>query len=345
MPLPPIIDPHIHQWSPRTTPRPVSPVVRMFGWSEVWKQRMLRLAFPKAAQDFVGTPDHVGSDYLPADYRRDMAALPIQGVVHVEAGWQGWRATAVADETTWLAQLPDSDFILGMVGAADLESPHLDAQLDAHTAASPRIRGVRDKLACSPHRGVMDWNTNAHLLEDPAWQRGYARLGERDLSFDAWMYSHQLPAFRTVAAAHPETRVVLCHMGTPIGFGGPYGGLSETARADIQARWRDDMAALAELPHVYVKLSGFTMPVVGWGLHDQEPASVETLVELLGPAIRDTIGWFGPQRCMFASNFPMDKVSTSLSNLFHAFDRITATDDDDARAALFAGTATRFYRL
>lgn len=345
MPLPPIIDPHIHQWSPRDTPRPVSPVVKLLGWSPALMRRALQLAFPRASLDFVGAVDHVAADYLPADYRIDQDALPIEGVVHVEAGWEARTPVGVADETAWLESLPHNDFILGMVGAADLESPDLDAQLDAHQQASPRFRGVRDKLACSPARGVMDWNPRSDLLHDPAWQRGYARLGERDLSFDAWMYSHQLPAFRTVAAAHPETRVVLCHMGTPVGFGGPHGGLTDAERHDIRARWRDDMMAIAELPHVHVKLSGFLMPVVGWGLHGDAPASIEALAERIGPPIRAVLDWFGAERCMFASNFPMDKVSTTLSNLFHAYDRITADVSEADRAALFAGTARRFYRL
>ncbi|HCH61360.1 MAG: hypothetical protein CL927_18750 [Deltaproteobacteria bacterium] len=345
MPLPPIIDPHMHQWSPRTTPRPVTPVVRMFGWSPTWTRRMLHLTFPRSARAFVGAVDHVAADYLPADYQGDGDGLPIEGVVHVEAGWQARTPEGLAEETAWLESLPHNDFILGIVGAADLESPKLDAQLDAHSAASARFRGVRDKLACSPARGVMDWNTDSRLLHNPAWHRGYARLGERGLSFDAWMYSHQLPAFRSVAANHPETSVVLCHMGTPVGFGGPHGGLSESERHDLRARWRDEMMALAELSHVHVKLSGFLMPVVGWGLHTDAPASVDAIVERIGPPTLDVIRWFGAERCMFASNFPMDKVSTTLSNLFQAFDRITAAHSESERTDLFAGTARRFYRL
>ena len=100
-----------------------------------------------------------------------------------------------------------------MVGAADRQSPGLDAQLDAHQRQSP-VPGRARQARLQSGQGVMDWNPRSDLLHDPTWQRGYARLGERDLSFDAWMYNHQLPAFRTVAAAHPET-AWCCAMGTP----------------------------------------------------------------------------------------------------------------------------------
>ncbi len=345
MALPPIVDAHIHLWSPQRTPRLVSPVVKVAGWSRSLTHRLLNLAFPRDAIDFVGKVDHVAADFLPADYRTDAQALPLTGVVHVEAGWVARKPAQVADETAWLHTLEGTDLIRAIVGAANLASPDLDAQLDAHQAASARFVGVRDKLASSPHKGVMEWATAPDLLSLPAWRRGFARLGERGLSFDAWMYSPQLPQFRAIAEAHPETRVVLDHVGTPIGLGGPFGGVPEAERKDAIARWRDELAAFAQLPQVYVKLSGLTMPVVGWGLHLREPIDVHTLADLLGPHIRYAIELFGPRRCMFASNFPMDKVSGSLATLYGAFDRITADLDDADRRALFAETALRFYRV
>ncbi len=345
MAMPPIIDPHVHLWAPRSTPRAASPLATLYAWSRRVARGAASVLFPKAALDFVGKVDHVAADYLPPHYRQDVADLDIRGVVHVEASWQARDALAVAAETRWLEGLEDHGLLLGIVGAADLAYPHLDALLDAHLAASPRFRGVRHKLSCSPHRGIHDWTPDPELLSNPAWHRGYARLGERDLTFDAWMYSHQLAAFRKVAAAYPDTRVILDHVGTPIGLGGPFGGLPDRERADIEARWRDDLAALAELPHVHLKLSGLLMPILGFGLHTREPIDADALAELLGPHVRFALGLFGPDRCSFASNFPMDKVSTSLATLYGAFDRITADRTEAERKALFAGNAQRFYRL
>jgi len=339
--LPPIIDPHVHFWQPWTTPRRVTPLVRLLGWSRRLTRAAARAAFPRAANDFVGRPDFVTADHLPATYLRD-AEVDVTGVVHVEAGWEG---RDVAQETAWLEGLDDRGLILGIVGAAELGAPDLDARLDRHAAASRRFVGVRDKLACSPRRGLVDWAHDPGALTDAAWIRGYARLAERGLTFDAWMYSPQLPAFRDVAAAHPGTRVVVDHVGTPVGLGGPFGGLSHAERADLEARWRDDLAALAELPHVHLKLSGLTMPIVGFGLHDGPPVDAAELAERIGPPYRYALECFGTERCMFGSNFPVDKVSTSMGTLYAVFDEITADLSDEARAALFAGNARRFYGL
>ncbi|MEL6343954.1 MAG: amidohydrolase family protein [Myxococcota bacterium] len=344
MSLPSIFDPHVHLWMPRSTPRTVTPLVKLFGWSRPIMDLAARLLFPRDALDFVGRIDYVTADYLPADYLRDAAGLDILGVVHVEASWNARHPMGMADETRWLEGLAGGDVIRAIVGAADLASPDLDALLDAHARTSDRFVGVRDKLACSPRRGLMDWTRSPNALTDPAWQEGYGRLGARGLSFDAWMYSPQLKDFTAVAAAHPQTRVVLDHVGTPPGLGGAYGGLSDSERADITARWRDDLAALAELSQVHLKLSGLTMPIAGWGLHEQPPITAAQLAERLGPHIRYALDLFGPERCMFASNFPMDKVSVPLTTLFAAFDSIVADRSEEARQQLFSGTAQRFYR-
>jgi len=142
--------------------------------------------------------------------------------------------------------------------------------------------------------------------------------------------------------------VILCHAGTPVGWAGPFSqtGHSEPERADIDRSWRAGLTRLAELPNVTVKLSGLTMPVVGFSYHEREsqPTAVE-LAESLRPLVRFVIDTFGSERCMFASNFPVDKVSNTWADLFAAYDAITADFSEPERARLFRENAERIYRL
>jgi L-fuconolactonase len=344
-----IIDPHIHLWAPRSTPRTVSPAVKLLGWSEWLMRHVAPRLFPGAARAFVGKTNYVMSDYLPEDWRRDTGGFRdrARGFVHVQADWQGRGPLGAVGETRWLEEICGPE-LLGIVGEAALESESLGLILDAHAEASPRFVGIRDTLAHDPDRGVMDYDDRPDRFEDAAWQRGYAELGRRGLSFDAWMYSPQLRAFEAVVRAHPETRVVLDHLGTPIGLGGPYAGFGHTAakREELVARWRDDLAALAAHEQVHAKISGLFMPIVGWDLHerDRAPSNAE-LVDRLGPHVEYALETFGPRRCMFASNFPMDKVSTSWVALYEAFDELSRTRDEAERRALFHDNAARFYGL
>ena len=119
-----------------------------------------------------------------------------------------------------------------------------------------------------------------------------------------------------LAEAFPQTPIILCHLGTPVAIGGPFAGLGKTMaqRAAIYDSWADALAKLAEHPNVSVKLSGLTMPVLGWGYHTlPSPPGVTRIVDDLAPLVKHAIESFGVERCMFASNFPVDRVSTSFA--------------------------------
>lgn len=344
---PDVLDAHIHLWDPRTTPRAVTPLVKALGAHPAALRRVMQALVPRSVQDFLGDPRFVLNPFLPPDYRA-LAGVRVGDYVHVEAGYVALRPLGLAGESRWLAGLRDGP--RGVVGAVNLESPQLGQLLDAHQAANPRFRGVRDKLAHSTAPGVMNWTRAAARTQRPAFRRGYALLGERGLSFDAFIYSTQLNELAQLAEAHPETPLVLCHMGTPVALEGPFGGCGTTpaARADIAARWRDGLLRLASLPHVHVKLSGMLMPVVGFGFHQRaEPPSGDELFERLGPHLRFVLDAFGPERCMFGSNFPMDAVSAPYGLLVRTVER-TVEDaglGPTARQAVLAGTARRFYGL
>ncbi len=303
--------------------------------------------FPASARAFVGKTDYVLADYLPEDWRRDTGPAEVRGFVHVQADWHGKGPLGSAGETHWLERTC-GDALLGIVGHADLGAATLGQLLDAHANASERFVGIRDMLAHDPDRLVMKYSPRPDRCLEPAWQEGYAELGRRGLTFDAWMYHPQLRAFERVVAAHPQTKVVLDHLGSPLGYGGPFAsyGHGEAARREIAARWRDDLAALAGHAHVHAKISGLTMPVLGFGFHEQatQPSRHE-LVDKLGPLVETALELFGPQRCMFASNFPMDKVSAPWTNFYETFDELTRTREESERRALFHDNAMRFYGL
>jgi predicted TIM-barrel fold metal-dependent hydrolase len=343
----PIVDPHIHLWAPRTTPRLVSPAVKLFGWSPWAMRNLVPNLFPAAAIAFVGKTDYVLADYLPEHWRADTGPCEVRGFVHVQADWHGRGALGSAGETQWLERTC-GDELLGIVGHADLGASTLGKLLDAHREASKRFVGVRDMLSHDPAHLVMDYSPRPDRCLEPTWQEGYAELGRRNLTFDAWMYHPQLRAFERVVRAHPGTKVVLDHLGSPLGYGGPFAGYghSEAARREIAARWRDDLAALAGHSHVHAKISGLTMPVLGFGFHDRgTPPSRHELVERLGPLVETALELFGPQRCMFASNFPMDKVSAPWTTFYEVFDELTRTREESERQALFHDNAVRFYGL
>lgn len=203
-------------------------------------------------------------------------------------------------------------------------------------------------LAMHPNPNVMAFAEDPDMSLTTDFRKGYELLAEHELSFDAWAFSTQLGQVAKLAEAIPEVPIVLCHAGTPAGYGGDFQGVgsSQTARDQIAAQWRNGILMVAAQPHVRVKLSGLLMPVVGFGYENATvKPGVAELVERLGPLVRFCIDAFGPERCMVASNFPVDRVSASYADVFQAMIELTATDGPDAQAQMFAGTAESFYRL
>ena len=250
----------------------------------------------------------------------------------------------VAEVAAASAREPGRARIAGIVAHADLRHPELDAILDAHEAAGRGLlRGIRHAGAHDPEPEALAVPGRAPpgLYADEAFRVGLARLGERGLTFDTWHYHHQNADFRDLAEAVPGTTLVLDHFGTPLGVGRFAG-----RREEVFAEWRDDVVAIAERPNVAAKLGGLAMPDNGWGWEERDrPPGSEEFAEAQGPWYRHAIARFGPGRCMFESNFPVDRVSVSYAVLWNAFKRIAADQDEPAREALFSGTARRVYRL
>jgi L-fuconolactonase len=235
--------------------------------------------------------------------------------------------------------------IAGIVSHADLtDDARLDEVLDAHEAAGAGLfRGIRHSGACDPHPEALTIPGRAPegLYGRSDFRRGVARLGERGLTYDTWHYHHQNAAFADLARAVPGTTLVLDHFGTPLGVG-PYEG----RRAEIFRGWHDDIAAIAACPNVVAKLGGLAMPDNGFGWDRRAtPATSDELVAAQRDYYLRAIEVFGVDRCMFESNFPVDKRSLAYHVYWNAMKKLTAGFSDAEKTALFAGTATRVYRL
>ncbi len=232
-----------------------------------------------------------------------------------------------------------------IVGHANLNlGDKVEPVLEALQAASPnRFRGVRHSATWDPHAEVE--NTSAYQIQGQMagdnYRAGARVLARKGLSLDIWLYSPQLPELADLAKAVPGVTIVLNHIGGLLRVG-PYANRDD----EVLANWRSGIAAVAECPNVNVKLGGIGMPIIGFDWHARTvPIGSEELAESLAPLVNYCIGKFGPSRCMFESNFPVDKVAYSHHVLYNAFKRLSKGYSATERAGLFHDNATRVYRM
>ena len=239
----------------------------------------------------------------------------------------------------------------GIVGKADLllgdaVKPVLEAHVLAGgggRAGGGRFRGIRNSASFEADKEVLGPLNRVEqgLYLDATFREGFKHLAPMGLSFDAWLLEPQLPDVIDLARAFPDTTIILDHVGTPLGRGSFAGRLNE--RFPI---WRDNIHELARSPNVVVKLGGLAMAFCNFPSFLAEPrASSEQLAREWAPYIEACIAAFGPERCMFESNFPVDMGSCTYATLWNAFKRIAAGYSADEKTALFSGTATKVYRL
>lgn len=231
--------------------------------------------------------------------------------------------------------------IAAIVGAAPLADPLLDEALDAHEAAGDgRFRGIRGIVAQDAYP-PLSMSTPPGIMQDERFLAGVRRLGERDLSFDSMVYFPQLSEFAALANACPGTTIVMDHLGGPVGVG-PY----KDRRDEVLAAWREGIAELAGCPNVMLKLGGIGMPMLGlrWDRRDVPPTS-EELAAPWQDEIRFCIDRFGPSRCLFESNFPVDKRGCGYNVLWNTFKRIASVYTEAEQLDLFHDTAARAYRI
>jgi L-fuconolactonase len=237
----------------------------------------------------------------------------------------------------------------GIVGTVDctLGSKKAAEALDAHIVAGGgpkgRFRGIRQIATWDPNTNVYNGRIGAQpgMYIDPKFREGFAELAPRNLTFDAWCYFHQIPDLTDLAKAFPDTKIVLNHFGGPVQT-----GAYADKKTEVFNQWRKDMTALAKCPNVYAKLGGLNMHYIGfdWHLRPKPPTSDE-LVKAYKPYFSHTIDKFGPERCMFESNFPVDMISCSYNVLWNSNKKIAKGFSAKEKAAMFHDTAVGFYRL
>jgi L-fuconolactonase len=216
--------------------------------------------------------------------------------------------------------------------------------LQAHMAVAPsRFRGIRHAGGIDAAPEVRNSHTNPppHLYAERSFREGFTTLGKLGLTFDAWQYHHQIPELTDLARACPDTTIIFDHFGGVLGVG-PYAG----KQAEIFKKWKTDVSELARCQNVVAKLGGINMPLNGFGWHKRpSPPTSDEIVAATRDYYLHSIEVFGTKRCMFESNFPVDRASCSYNVLWNAFKKMAAKFSADEKADLFHRTAARVYRL
>ncbi len=266
--------------------------------------------------------------YRISDYRADIARQNVVKSVHVQAEHD--EADPVR-ETAWLqsvADAPDSGgFPHAIVAWADLSQPDVEAILEGHRAFA-NLRGIRQMLNHTPSSASVDvedggvLGKHGNLLENPTFLRNFALLRQYDLSFDMQIFPWQTADGARLVASHPDTVFILNHTLMP--FDRSEEGL---------AVWRDALETYAAFPNVAIKISGLGMAPGGW-----DEAVNRRLVS-------ETIEVFGPQRCLLASNFPVDKLMSDYDTIWDLFRDVISELSTGEQAAILHGNAERLYRI
>ncbi len=284
----------------------------------IWRQRDLPWLVGPMLPRIFGPYEPIRRDYPIAEYLADIAGSGVTKSVYVQANWAPAEAEmevawvqAVADETGW----PH-----GIVGYADLSAADVRPALE-RLMKYPLIRGVRMQL---------HWHENPQyrfarapdVVDDLAFRRNFAALADYGLSFDLQVFAPQMTGAARLAADFPKTTFILQHAGM-------LESLSDAGRRE----WRTGMTRLSEQPNVFAKLSG-----LGTFIHRNDAAHIAWIVN-------ETVRMFGANRCLFGSNFPIEKLWTDYPSLIGAYRAAVARYAEAEQADILGGVAERVYRL
>ncbi|MGH7117972.1 MAG: amidohydrolase family protein [Acetobacteraceae bacterium] len=256
--------------------------------------------------------------YLIDDFLADASNQNVVKSVHLDVGFE---PTNPAGETRWLQSIADRrGFPHGIVGYADLADLKVERLLEEHRSYK-NFRGIRQSMNYHPDP-AKTYTPRAGISREPAWRSGFALLHKFNLSFDLQIYYPQVEEFFDLARRFPDTQIILDHTGMPV-----------DRSAEQITDWAKGMRRLAEAQNVACKISGLGMGDPTW------------TVETIRPFVLTAIEAFGVDRCMFASNFPVDKLFSSYDAVFDAFKTVTEGCSAAERRKLFHDNAVHYYRL
>jgi predicted TIM-barrel fold metal-dependent hydrolase len=333
----PIVDPHHHLWDRRYAPEPPPEIASHPFLKAIAPAR--RYLLDELLADTGSGHNVIATVFVEcgAFYKADgpVELRPV-GETEFVNGVAAKSASGVYGPTRACAGIVSrADLLLG-----DGVAPVLEAHI---RAGGGRFRGIRNSASWDADKAVLGPlnRVEAGLYREAKFREGFKHLGRLGLSFDAWLLEPQLPDVIDLARAFPETTIVLDHVGTPLGRGS-----YEGRREERFPTWRDNIRELAKSPNVAVKLGGLAMTFCNFPSFLAEPrAPSEQLAQEWRPYIETCIEAFGPERCMFESNFPVDMGACSYATLWNAFKHLAKGASAAEKTALFSGTATKVYRL
>jgi predicted TIM-barrel fold metal-dependent hydrolase len=285
----------------------------------LWKLSSLEKASTQSTrkETYIGDYQKIFKNYLVEDYLRDVRNQNVEKSVVIQSGWD---PNNPGEETEWLQSVIDKNgFPNAIIAFADLSKPNAESLIAAH-CQYPNVRGIRQIL--SWHKNP-DYSACAeNYIEMPDWQRNFGLLKKYKMSFDMQVFSVQMPKAAELAKKHPDIQIIINHSGMPL--------FEDKEDADL---WKKDLKLLGLLPNIAIKISGLGMFNHEWN------------VESIRPLVRYMIEVFGIERCMFASNFPVDGLYSDYDAIFKAFSLIVEDLKPHEQKKLFYENAAHFYRL
>ena len=284
----------------------------------IWRQADLPwLSGPMQPRIF-GPYEPIRRDYPIEEYLGDLEGCGVTRSVYVQTNWANGR---FEDEAAWVQETSnETGWPHAIVAYADLSVEDVRPQLDCLMRYS-LVRGVRMQLHWHDNT-LYRFASRPDLCDDPAIRRNVARLADHGFSFDLQVFAPQMAGAARLAEACPNVTFILQHA-----------GMLEDLSPQGRASWREGMQQLAACPNIVSKLSGLSTFI-----HRNDPAHVADVVA-------ETVAIFGAERCLFGSNFPIEKLWTSYRELIDAFRAATAPLGAQEREAVFRTTAMRVYRL
>lgn len=279
------------------------------------------LGYDRFAYPWTDDPEwnFLKSGYLPSDWQKDVGERTVLAGVHVQAEVD--HDTDPVEETEWLASLPEPVAPMYYLAYADLRGPTVDDVLERHRRYDA-VRGIRQEAWFDPDSTRADMPRDNMLL-DPMWQKGVRRLVDHNLSFDLLVWSHQLGQAADLFSEIPELPLVVEHLGMPT--------LDDPEAMRV---WRTGLARIAqEVPQSVLKISAMALFAGGWD------------IDTIRPLVLDAVEHFGPDRCMFGSNYPVDSGVADYEAIWSGLEEVTTGFSDDERDAMFSETALRTYRI